>query len=234
MYNHHSNFWLIFQRCLLQVVSKVGKMVPNIVLGSIHGHFVLQFSYSIQIKSLQPSTKRVIVFITSKWWATWVRPLLLCELLWRLTPGGATYPQLYPDIMWGLRIELLTRFGTWQSSQYMSISLPISRSQVTSHIVIYYRIMIAIQRLFVIWKMVLFTCEYFIKYRPYPNTISEKVVWIIFIWNIFFSEIDLRKIEENRTKIRLSAFELYKSLILSKIFDKILICLVNMYNINPR
>ena len=75
--------------------------------------------------------------------------------------------------------------------------------------------------------MVLFTCEYFIKYRPYPNTISEKVVWIIFICNIFFSEIDL-------SKIRLSAFELYKSLILSKIFDKILICLVNMYNINPR
>ena len=81
--------------------------------------------------------------------------------------------------------------------------------------------------------MVLFTCEYFIKYPPYPNTISEKVVWIIFIFNIFFSEIDLSKIEQNKTKIRLSAFDLCKSLILSKIFDKILICLVNIYNINP-
>ena len=43
-YNHRSNFWLI----LLEIVS-------NIVLGNIGGNLFLQFSYSIQIRSLQLS-----------------------------------------------------------------------------------------------------------------------------------------------------------------------------------
>ena len=33
MYNHHSSFWLIFQKCLLQEGLKVEKMAPNIVFG---------------------------------------------------------------------------------------------------------------------------------------------------------------------------------------------------------
>ena len=35
MYIHRSNFWLVFQKCLLQKVAKVEKIVPNVVLGSI-------------------------------------------------------------------------------------------------------------------------------------------------------------------------------------------------------
>ena len=71
-------------------------------------------------------------------------------------------------------------------------------------------------------------CEYFFRYSSNPNTVSEKVVWISLLCNIFFQEIDLSKIEQNRMKIRLVVLKLNKSLILCKIFHKILIRLVNL------
>ena len=64
-------------------------------------------------------------------------------------------------------------------------------------------------------------------------TVSEKVVWITLICNIFFLEIDLSKIKQIGTKIRLVVSKLHKSLILCKILNKILIHLVNMSIINP-
>ena len=49
---------LIIQKCLLQEVGNVVQIMPSIVLGRIlHGNFLLQLIYSIQIKSLQPSRK---------------------------------------------------------------------------------------------------------------------------------------------------------------------------------
>ena len=36
--------------------------------------------------------------------------------------------------------------------------------------------------------------EYFFRYSSNPNTVSENVVWISLLCNIFFPEIDLSKI----------------------------------------
>ena len=70
--------------------------------------------------------------------------------------------------------------------------------------------------------------DYFFKYSSNPKTVSEKVVWMSLICNIFFPKIDLSKIERNRTKMHLVVLKLYKLLILSKIFNKTLIRLVNI------
>ena len=58
MYNHSSIFWLIFQKCLLEEVVKAEKMVSKTFFLSIYGKFLLCFSYSIKIKTQQPSRKR--------------------------------------------------------------------------------------------------------------------------------------------------------------------------------
>ena len=64
-YNNHSNLLLIFSN--LEVGNyKVVKKVLNIVLESIDGNFLLQFNYSIQIKSAQPSRKRSYLIRISK------------------------------------------------------------------------------------------------------------------------------------------------------------------------
>ena len=70
--------------------------------------------------------------------------------------------------------------------------------------------------------------EYFFKYLSNPKTVSEKVVWMCLICNIFFPKIDLSKIERNRTKMHLVVLKLYKLLILSKMFNKNLIRVVNI------